>query len=72
VHIHREEEKKGHEMISDPMDLPVGCNPNFDLLVKDIWAGFFCFFGFYSKVCHLLSIVGSTKLREIDIGGGSV
>lgn len=36
MYIHREEGKEGYEMISDPMDLPVGYNPNFDLLVKVI------------------------------------
>lgn len=36
VYFHREEGEKCHEIISDRMDLPVGYNSNFDLLVKDI------------------------------------
>lgn len=54
MYIHREERKKGHEMSSNPMDLTVDYNPNFDFLVKNIWASFF---GFYYNICHLMSIL---------------
>lgn len=72
MYIHTKEGKKGHEMSSDPMDLTVGYNPNFDLLVKDIWASFFCFFGFYYNVCHLLPILWPVKLSEINTESGSI
>lgn len=59
VSMHREGGKRSYEIISDPVDLPVGHNSNTDLLVKGVWRGFFGFFRIlmYARVCVYVRIL---------------